>query len=101
MTENSPNLKKGINSLIRKKKKKAQWTLSTRNTKKLKRQIDHNHIAWQQQERENFFKKPEKKKDTLYPKDKNKDDSSLPIRNIVKLNFLESKMKAKTLKPIS
>lgn len=46
MTENSPNLKKGINSLIRKKKKKAQWTLSTRNTKKLKRQIDHNHIAW-------------------------------------------------------
>lgn len=61
MTENSPNLKKVINSLIRKKKKKAQWTLSTRNTKKLKRQIDHNHIAWQQQERENFFKKPEKK----------------------------------------
>ena len=50
--------------------------------------------------KKNFFK-PEKEKDTLYPKDKNKDDSSFPIRNIAKLNLLESEMKAETLKPIS
>ena len=45
MTENSPNLRKVINSQIG-GEEKAQWTLSTRNTKKLKRQINHNHISW-------------------------------------------------------